>query len=126
MSTKASKFLTLAFVSSLMPMSGTWAAELLDQARTSHGGVESKTKRHRFEAVFAKSGVKLYVHGADHKPVDVSHLSASATFYHPSSPNPWFSRKLRPAGSAGVLSQTRLSCAWLCRASQRKVPRSNS
>jgi hypothetical protein len=68
-----------------------------DHGGASHGGVEAKTKRHHFEAVFAKGGVRLYVHGADHKPINASHLSATATFYHPSSQAPWFTRNLQPA-----------------------------
>jgi hypothetical protein len=68
-----------------------------DHGGASHGGVEAKTKKHHFESVFTKGGVRLYVHGADHKPVDASHLSATATFYHPSSQAPWFTRNLKPA-----------------------------
>ena len=94
----------IAVVSGLMPLLGiVGAQEAHDHGGASHGGVEAMTKRHHFEAVFAKGGVRLYVHGADHKSVDVSHLSASATFYHPSSSKPWFTRKLRPAATASGL-----------------------
>ncbi|HWT80962.1 MAG TPA: hypothetical protein VN648_19405 [Candidatus Methylomirabilis sp.] len=68
-----------------------------DHAGASHGGAEAKTKRHHFEAVFAKAGLRLYVHRADHKPIDVSGLNATATFYYPNSQNAWFTRKLHPA-----------------------------
>jgi len=67
-----------------------------DHGGAQHGGVEAKTKRHHFEAVFTKAGVTLYVHGAEHKPVELAGLSASATFYHPNAPEkPWFSRELK-------------------------------
>jgi hypothetical protein len=66
-----------------------------------HGGVEAKTKRHHLEAVFAKGGVRLYVHGADLRPVDVSRLTASATFYHPNRPDAWFTVNLKPAAASG-------------------------
>jgi hypothetical protein len=90
-----------AMSSGLLSLVGPAAAhEGHDHGGASHGGVEAKTKRHHFEAVFSKGGVRLYVHGADHKSVDVSHLAASATFYHPKSPNPWFTRELRPAATA--------------------------
>lgn len=60
-----------------------------------HGGVEAKTERHHFEAVFTKQGVALYVYDASHKPVDASSLKATATFYHPNAPDKaWFSRDL--------------------------------
>ena len=85
----------------VVPYAGHAAAyEDQGQGGAIHGGVEAKSKRHHFEAMFAKGGVRLYVHGADHNSVDVSHLSASATFYHPSSSKPWFTRKLRPAATA--------------------------
>ncbi len=49
-----------------------------------HGGTEAKSKRHHFEVVFTKAGLTLYAHGPEQKPLDVSRLKASATFYHPS------------------------------------------
>lgn len=74
-----------------------------DHGGAQHGGVEAKTKRHHFEAVFTKTGVKLYAHDANHKAVDLSRLSAQATFYHPNTlEKPWFSRELKAsAASAG-------------------------
>ncbi len=68
-----------------------------DHGAATHGGVEAKTKRHHFEVVFSKGGVKLYAHGPEHEAIDTSRLAASATFYHSSSPKPWFTRDLRPA-----------------------------
>src|SRR5262245_40663532 len=79
-----------------------------DRGRAQHGGVEAKTKKYHFEAVFTAHGVKLYAHEADHKAVDARGLAATATFFHPNAPDqPWFSRELkattsspgRPAGS---------------------------
>jgi hypothetical protein len=84
----------------VIPLAGLAAAhEGEDQGGTAHGGVEAQTKRYHFEAVFSRAGVKLYVHGADHKTVDVSRVAASATFYHPNSAKPWFTRELRPAAT---------------------------
>lgn len=62
-----------------------------------HGGTEAKTKRHHFEVVFSKAGLTLYAHGPEQKPLDLFRLEARATFYHPSSPKPWFTLDLRPA-----------------------------
>ena len=75
-----------------------------------HGGTEAKSKRHHFEVVFSKAGLTLHAHGPEQKPLDVSRLKASATFYHPSSPKPWFTRELQaipsspgqPASSLGL------------------------
>lgn len=69
-----------------------------DHGGAQHGGAEAKTKNYHFEAVFTAGGVKLYAHGAGHKELDASKLSASATFYHPNTPDkPWFSRELKAA-----------------------------
>lgn len=59
-----------------------------------HGGVVSSTDGYRFEVVFERSGVKVYPLTKDGKPIDASGLSGTATFYHPNSPKPWFSREL--------------------------------
>lgn len=67
-----------------------------DHGGAQHGGVAAKTKRHRFEAVFTNKGATLFVYDADHKPVGIAGLSASATFYHPNAPDkPWFTRELK-------------------------------
>ena len=65
-----------------------------------HGGPYMQTKRYHFDSTSSTTGLRLTVHGLDHKSVDLSGLSATATFYHPSSAKPWFTRKLRP-GVAG-------------------------
>ena len=70
----------------------------LDHGGVQHGGVEAKTAHYSFETVFAKGGVTLYAQGSDHKTLDASKLTATATFYHPNmAEKPWFSRELRAA-----------------------------
>lgn len=72
-----------------------------DHGGAQHGGVEAKTKRYHFEAVFTSRGLTLYAHDADHKALDVSRLAAKATFYHPNAPDrPWFSQPLRASASS--------------------------
>src|SRR5271157_3337887 len=73
------------------------AQEGHEHAGAAHGGVQAQTKRYHFDATFSTTGLSLSVHGLDHKSLDVSGLSASATFYHPSSEKAWFTRKLRPS-----------------------------
>ncbi len=96
----------LKFLAALGPVLGLGFSGLAiaheghDHGSASRGGVEAKTRRHHFEVVFSKTGVRLYAHGPDHKAVDVSRAAASATFYHPSSPKPWFTRELRPASTS--------------------------
>src|SRR5689334_17994802 len=79
-----------------------------DHGGAQHGGVEAKTKKYHFEAVFTARGVKLYAQGADHKAVDARGLAATATFFHPSTPGQaWFSRVLKAAApSPGLPSES--------------------
>ena len=65
-----------------------------------HGGKVAMTKEYHFEAVFAKDGLKLYPRTHEDKPLDVSRLTGTATFYHPNSPKPWFERKLAPTAAS--------------------------
>jgi len=65
-----------------------------------HGGKVAMTKEYHFEVVFAKDGMKVYPRSHEDQPVDASRLTGTATFYHPSSPKPWFERKLAPTAAS--------------------------
>ena len=65
-----------------------------------HGGTVKMTKEYHFEAAFTKEGVKLYPRTHDDKPLDTSKVAATATFYHPNSPKPWFEQKLTAPATA--------------------------
>jgi len=84
------------------------AQEGHDHAGATHGGAQAQTKRYHFEASFSTTGLKLTIHGLDHKSVDVSGLSVKATFYHPSSTKPWFTRDLRPSAAGQGRAPTSL------------------
>ena len=72
-----------------------------------HGGTVKMTKEYHFEAVFTRDGVKLYPRTHDDKPLDTSKVAATATFYHPNSPKPWFEQKLAaPAAVPGRASSS--------------------
>lgn len=75
--------------------SAIYAAAGLDAGP--HGGTLAETKNHQFEVVFSNDGLKVYPFATDGKPLDAAKLSATATFYHPNSPKPWFDRPLQPA-----------------------------
>jgi hypothetical protein len=108
-STTSVKLLAVAVVSVFVPLFGASGAQPgPEDGGASHGGVVAKTKRHYFEAVFSQGGLTLYVLGADHKPAVVSQLSANATFYHPTSRNPWFTRKLKATAAANGQPNARL------------------
>jgi len=76
------------------------AQEGHDHAGAAHGGAQAQTKHYHFDATFSTTGLRLTVHGPDHKSVDVSGLRAKATFYHPSTTKPWFMRELRPSAAS--------------------------
>jgi len=80
-------------------------------AGATHGGAQAQTKRYHFDATFSTTGLKLAVHSLDHKPVDVSGLSAKATFFHPSTTKPWFTRELRPSAAGQDRIPTSLELA---------------
>src|SRR5262245_39373915 len=65
------------------------------QGSAEHGGTVAETPGYRFEAVFRDDGLWLYPHSRDGKPIVVGGLGGTVTFYHPNSPQPWFSRPLR-------------------------------
>jgi hypothetical protein len=71
-------------------------------ARSSRGGLLAKSQRHQFEVFFYPTGIRLFPQTLTGKPLDTTHISAMAIFYHPNSPRPWFDRRLEPtAMSAG-------------------------
>lgn len=70
------------------------AGDKKGEVKPQHGGSVSSTDAYRFEVVFERGGLKVYPLTRDGKPIDASGLSGTATFYHPNSPKPWFSREL--------------------------------
>ncbi|MFO0890942.1 MAG: hypothetical protein U0790_17585 [Isosphaeraceae bacterium] len=87
-----------------------------------HGGKVAMTQEYHFEVVFAQDGLKIYPRTHEDKPLDASRLAGTATFYHPSSPKPWFERKLAP--SAPGPGQARTSIGL--RIDLSKVPASGA
>lgn len=71
-----------------------------DHGAPLHGGKVAMTKEHHFEVVFAKDGLRVFPRSHEDQPVDASRLAGTATFYHPSSPKPWFERKLAPTAAS--------------------------
>ena len=63
--------------------------------KSARGGVLATTDHHRFEAFFYPTGVRVFPGDHAGAAIDASKLEATATFYHPNSPKPWFSRPLR-------------------------------
>jgi hypothetical protein len=94
-------------LASVVVLAGAWgfvrisavgAQEALQSAKSARGGLLAKTTRHQFEVFFFPTGVRVLAETAAGQPVDVSRATGTATFYHPNSPQPWFSRTLRGTG----------------------------
>jgi hypothetical protein len=79
--------------------------------RPQHGGVVSSAAVYRFEVLFERGGLKVYPLTKDGKPLDTSRLAGTATFYHPNSPNPWFSRELGRGPASADTRPTSLDLA---------------
>jgi hypothetical protein len=105
MRTKRSQFLTTFAAAFGLVFSGlAMAYQGHDHSQAAQGGATAHSERHHFEVKFSKTGLTLAVHGRDHKPVDISHVRATATFFHPNSPKPWFTRTFRPVTNAAEQS----------------------
>ncbi len=85
-------------------LAGTWglvrtgridAQEEAKVVQSARGGLLAKSERHQFEIFFYLTGVRVFAQDAAGTPLDASKLAATATFYHPNSPRPWFARPLR-------------------------------
>ena len=63
-------------------------------AKSARGGLLTKTAHNQFETFFYQTGVRVFVQDHSGAAVNATKLSATATFYHPNSPKPWFSRPL--------------------------------
>jgi hypothetical protein len=92
-------------------LAGTWglvrirsvdAQEESRTARSARGGLLAKTARHQFEVFFYPTGVRVLAETASGQPVDASRASGTATFYHPNSPQPWFSRPIHGTAQSGL------------------------
>jgi hypothetical protein len=64
------------------------------QAKSARGGLLAKAEGHEFEVFFYPTGVRVFGRAGAGAPADTSKLGATATFYHPNSPKPWFTRPL--------------------------------
>src|SRR3954468_5188655 len=97
-------------LASVVVLAGAWgfvriravgAQEVLQSAKSARGGLLAKTARHQFE-VFFPTGAPVLAETVAGQPVDASRASGTATFYHPNSPQPWFSRPLSGTAQGGL------------------------
>lgn len=78
------------------------AREESKPAWSARGGLLARARHSQFEVFFYTTGLRVFPLGAGGVPLDASKLSGTATFYHPNSPKPWFSRPLcGPTATSG-------------------------
>jgi hypothetical protein len=81
-------------------LAGTWGLSSYGQGdvtkavKTARGGLLVTTPQHQFEVFFFRTGVRVFPQTGAGQPVDITGATGTATFYHPNSPQPWFSRPL--------------------------------
>jgi hypothetical protein len=68
--------------------------------KSARGGLLAKDASNQFEVFFYPTGVRLFPQGSTGAALDARSFSATATFYHPNSPSPWFSRPLRASAES--------------------------
>ena len=70
-------------------------------AKSARGGLLAKNTRNQFEVFFYPTGIRFFPLDSAGRAVDASKLAATATFYHPNSPKPWFTRPLHVVTASG-------------------------
>jgi hypothetical protein len=109
-----SRFVALAGLAGAAVLAGlgpAWSQQESPPVRSPRGGLIAQSGQHRFEVFFFPTGVRVDPQGPAGEPVDVSRATATATFYHPNSPKPWFSRSLAPGAAAPGRAPTSLEHA---------------
>jgi len=86
---------TLASSAILLSIGYAAAEERVTITKSERGGIVAATDRHRFEVFFYPTGIRVFTRDQAGQPISTAKLLGSATFYHPNSPKPWFSRPLR-------------------------------
>jgi hypothetical protein len=79
----------------------TGADEATKTAKSARGGLLASTDRYQFEVFFYATGARVFPSTRAGAAVETAHLSGTASFYHPNSPNLWFSQALHPVVSSG-------------------------
>ncbi len=79
--------------------------------RTARGNLLAKAGHYEFAVSFLKTGVRVVPRDAAGRPLDAAGLSGAATFYHPNSPQPWFTRPLRAEKTTPGQTSTSLDLA---------------
>ena len=71
------------------------AGEEPQPVKSARGGLVAKAGHRQFEVFFYTTGVRVFPQDHAGAAADAAQLAGNATFYHPNSPKPWFTRPLR-------------------------------
>ena len=86
----------LACAMGVGPFGTAGAQEEPRAVKTARGGYLAVVGRYRFEVFSYRTGMRIFPKAIGGAPLDASNLTGTATFYHPNSPQPWFTRPLHP------------------------------
>src|SRR5262245_2022351 len=89
----------LAIVMVVSPSRTAGAQDEARPVRTARGGYLAVVESYQFEVFSYRTGLRIFPQGSGGAALDASRLTGTATFYHPNSPQPWFSRPLHPAAA---------------------------
>lgn len=96
--------LKVVALAGVVALSGAWPSNRIGVAdareepavvRSARGGLIAKTARNQFEVFFYPTGLRIFPLDSAGTPIAASKLTGMATFYHPNSPKPWFTRPLQ-------------------------------
>src|SRR6516165_3230710 len=73
---------------------GAGAQQQSKPTRSARGAALATAGRHQVEVFFYHTGIRVCPLDSAGSPIDADNLTGTATFYHPNSPDPWFSRPL--------------------------------
>jgi hypothetical protein len=76
-----------------------WAQHETLATRSVRDGTLARTAHYQFEVFCYATGVRIFVTDRAGAAVSASGLNGAATFYHPNSPDPWFTQPLHPAAA---------------------------
>lgn len=90
---------TVAAIIAVVGLDRGHARQAPAHTRSPRGGTLVRTQHYRFEVFGYPTGLRVFVSDKDGAAMNAAALSGTATFFHPNSPRPWFSRPLQPSPS---------------------------
>jgi hypothetical protein len=101
---RATALVVLSMLGCLIEDGSGISAAAQESSQSPRGGILAKAGGYQFEVFVFPTGLRVFPTNSTGAAVDTSKLTCTATFYHPNSPDPWFSRPLSAITTQGVTS----------------------